>query len=284
MTNIILVDSSYTSFHRFFATIRWFSLAKKDEFKKYKDDSTYDWSTNEIFFEKYKKMYLESIEKVIGKTVFSNSKIVFCLDCPQSSIWRNAHKKDYKGGRADLSLKHDYKNVFKYTYNTLIPNLIKNNGNIFLIKKNNIEADDIIALCTKYIRFKHPNKKVYLVSGDQDFYQLGYPNLYFVDYKKKEHLQFTRTEAKKELQLKIIVGDCSDNHPSIFPKDLKIPNKRKKLIKEDKKELLKYLSEYPQAKKMYKLNKLLIDFKNIPKMYHKNIYKKIRSILNINTK
>ena len=29
--NVILVDSSYTSFYRFFATFRWFTMAKKEE-------------------------------------------------------------------------------------------------------------------------------------------------------------------------------------------------------------------------------------------------------------
>lgn len=279
MDNIILVDSSYTSFHRFFATMRWFSLAKKEEYKKYKDDKNYDWSTNEIFFEKYKKMYLESIIKLVTKKNFDNSIIIFCLDCKQDNIWRNKYKDDYKGGRQDLSLKYNFKKVFKKTYENYIPKLVKENGNIFLIKKNHIEADDIIALCTRYIRHKHPEKYIYLISGDQDFYQLGYDNLYFADYKKKDLLQFTKKEAKNQLYLKVINGDCSDNIPSIFPKELKIPNKRRKLIRESKKELVKYLKEYPQANKIYKLNKFLIDFKNIPKKYHSNIYKRIKFIL-----
>ena len=38
MNNIILVDSSYTSFHRFFATMRWFSLAKKEIYQEHKND------------------------------------------------------------------------------------------------------------------------------------------------------------------------------------------------------------------------------------------------------
>ena len=279
MTDVILVDSSYTTFYRFFATMRWFSLAKKEIYKEHKDDNKYDWSKNEIFFQKYKKMYLDSIIKLIGNKSYNNSKVIFCLDCPQSEIWRNEYKKDYKGGRADLTEKYNYKNVFKYTYNNLIPMLVKDNGNIYSIKKNHIEADDIIALCSKYIRFTHPDKKVYLISGDQDFYQLGYSNLFFADYKKKEHLQFNREEAKKQLLLKIINGDCSDNIPSIFPKDLKSSNKRRKLIRENKVELKKYLNEYPKVKKIYKLNKLLIDFKNIPKEYHKFVYIKIRKIL-----
>lgn len=280
MNNIILVDASYTSFHRFFATLRWFSFAKKDIYKEYKDNKDYDWSKNEIFFEKYKKMYLESIIKLVGKKVYNDSKVVFCMDCPQSKIWRNKYKKDYKGGRVDLSEKANFKPTFKYTYSKLIPSLVNNNNHIFSIKRSKIEGDDIIALCTKYIRIKHPKLNVYLVSGDQDFYQLGYPNLYFCDYKKKDHLNFTRKEAKEKLKEKIIMGDKSDNICNIFPKNIKIPKKRKELIKTNNIELKKYLKEFPEVNKIYKLNKILINFNNIPKEYHKKVYKKIKKILN----
>ena len=34
MKNIILVDTSYTNFHRFYATLRWYSFAHKDEYKE----------------------------------------------------------------------------------------------------------------------------------------------------------------------------------------------------------------------------------------------------------
>ena len=54
--NIILVDSSYTSFYRFFATKTWYSLAHKEEFKEIKDLKSYDWINNKIFIEKYEKM------------------------------------------------------------------------------------------------------------------------------------------------------------------------------------------------------------------------------------
>ena len=63
--NFILVDASYTSFYRFFATLRWMSMANKEIYKEYKDDCNYDWSQNKIFFEKYKKMYLESIKSLV---------------------------------------------------------------------------------------------------------------------------------------------------------------------------------------------------------------------------
>ena len=53
--NIILVDSSYTSFYRFFATKVWYGLAHKEEYKEIKEqgEQSYNWLTNEIFMEKY---------------------------------------------------------------------------------------------------------------------------------------------------------------------------------------------------------------------------------------
>ena len=62
--NIILVDSSYTSFYRFFATRTWYSMAHKEDFKELqkvvkdlgKDFANYNWIENEVFMEKYEKM------------------------------------------------------------------------------------------------------------------------------------------------------------------------------------------------------------------------------------
>ena len=56
---IILVDTSYTSFYRFFATVRWYSFSHPEEYTKVKLDNKYDWVTNQIFMEKYEKMYLD---------------------------------------------------------------------------------------------------------------------------------------------------------------------------------------------------------------------------------
>ena len=155
MENVILVDSSYTSFYRFFATLRWFSFANKDEYKEFKGDAKYDWSKNEVFIEKYKKMYLESIIKLVGKKVYNKSKVIFCLDTPKEQVWRSKLMDDYKGERADLSLKNNFKPTFQLTYNELIPNLIEQNPEkITSIRVPEIEADDVIALTVKYIRQK----------------------------------------------------------------------------------------------------------------------------------
>ena len=279
MSNIILIDSSYTSFHRFFATMRWFSLAHMDTYKKYKDDITYDWSQQPEFIEKYKKMYLESIINLISKNVYMDSIVIFCLDSPQVTLWRHEFSDCYKGNRIDMSKKTNFIPTFKYTYNTLIPGLVRNNSNFHMICIPKMEADDLIALSVRFIKYKRPSKYIYIVSGDNDFLQLGFDKLYFADYKKKDILTLTRQEAKEALRLKLINGDCSDNIPSIFPKSIKINNKRRKLIREDKKELIKYLSEYSEATSIYNNNKQLIDFKYIPKKLRQPIYKIIRKII-----
>lgn len=276
--NIILIDASYTSFHRFYATLRWYSFAHKDEYKQYKGDKDYDWTTNEIFIEKYEKMYLESIIKLIKNKVYKKSILIFCQDSPQQSIWRHEFIKCYKGKRVDHSEKINIKSVFKYTYETIIPKL-STESHIFKLMIPKMEGDDIIAVISKYIRRKLPNKIVYIVSGDKDFYQLGYPNLYFADYKKKELINFTRKEARQKLLEKILDGDCSDNIPSIF-KDFKISKAEKYNLKSNKKYLVSFLNktENKQLKDNYKLNRKIINFKYIPKKFQKKVLREIETI------
>jgi 5'-3' exonuclease len=278
MSNIILVDSSYTSFYRFFATLRWFSLAHKEIYSKYKEDPSFDWSLEPTFIDKYKKMYLESIIRLVSKSVYDDSILIFCLDSPSETLWRHELSDCYKGNRVDLSEKNNFIPTFKLTYNELIPSLVKDNKNIHMLRLPRMEADDIIALSVRYIRYKKPSKTIYLVSGDNDFLQLGYDNLYFADYKKKEVFQLSTDEAKNALHLKLINGDCSDNIPSIFPKDIKLGNKMKQLIRDNKTELYKYLDDNNSAKKIYMNNKKLISFKYIPKEYRQPVYSFIKKI------
>lgn len=267
---IILVDASYTSFYRFFATIRWFSFAYPEEFKELKNDTTYDWKTNKIFIEKYEKMYLDSIIKLVKKKTWNNSSVLFCMDSPKVDLWRTQLHCDYKKGRADLSLKHDFKPTFNYTYNTMIPKFIEKNSNIKSFRVEKMEADDLIAIICMELKNKFPNRSVYLVSGDEDFLQLGRPNLTFINYKTKKPFVLSEEEANKSLNDKFINGDVSDCIPSIFPKGKKI---RKKEILESNEKLNEYLELNPDAKKQYEFNKKMIDFKNIPKTYYNKVSK-----------
>jgi len=280
MLNLILVDASYTSFYRFFATLRWFSLNQPDFYKEKKDDTKYDWSENQIFMEKYEKMYLESVVKLVGKKEFSKSYVIFCLDSPKETIWRSKLVDGYKGDRCDLSLKNNFKPTFKITYEKIIPNLIKNNeGKIFSMKTEKLEADDIIAIISRNMEKTNKDTKIYLVSGDQDFLQLGRDNLFFINYKSKKPLLLTKDEAKEALKMKILNGDCSDNICSIFPKDKKIcPLKKKKEVISDELKLKEYLEENPDIKKKYELNQKLINFDFIPEKLAKTALNKFKEL------
>ena len=277
---LILVDTSYTSFYRFFATLRWFSMHDAESYKTYKNDSNYDWSTNKIFMEKYEKMYLKSIIDIIGKKIFDTSTIIFCMDSPKENIWRNELMKGYKADRCEQSIKTNFKPVFNETYTTIIPKIIKENKDrIHKIRIDKLEADDIIAVICKYYEKKNPEEKVYLISGDKDFLQLGRENLIFINYKSKKPFTLTLEEAKEQLKLKILNGDCSDSILTIFPKDRKILSlkKRKELIENEDK-LKEYLDENPEIKEKYKINCHMIDFNFIPKELQKEILKEIKNI------
>lgn len=267
---IILVDSSYTSFYRFFATIRWYSFAFADEFKQYKEDPKYDWKSNKIFIEKYEKMYLDSIIKLVKKKVFDNSEIIFCLDSPKDQLWRTQLQCDYKGDRVDLSLKHNFKPTFEYTYTTMIPSFVNQYSNIKSLRVEKLEADDLIAIITMYLKEKNPDRPVYLVSGDDDFLQLGRNNLTFINYKVKKPFVLSEDEAKDALNNKVILGDPSDCIPSIFPKGKRI---KKKEIMESEVKLNEYLNSNPEAKSQYEFNLKMIDFNNIPKIYYNKVVK-----------
>lgn len=261
---IILVDTSYTSFYRFFATLRWYSFSNVDEFAKIKLDKNYDWTQNKIFMEKYEKMYLESIIKLVKKKIFNNSIVIFCMDSPKEKLWRTQLHCDYKGDRADLSLKHNFKPVFAYTYSTMIPKFINGNSNIYKLRVEKMEADDLIAIISMHLEEKNPSRPTYLVSGDGDFLQLGRDNLTFINYKIKKPMVLNKDQAKEALKEKIIMGDASDCIPGIFQKGKKI--NKKEIIQSDEK-LQEYLSANPNAKTQYELNKKIIDFTNIPKSY-----------------
>lgn len=283
--NLVLVDASYNSFYRFFATMRWYSLAHKDEFKKYKDDPEYDWNTNEIFREKYEKMYFESIEKLLKKDIDENTKMIFCQDASQSTLWRHklikSEKKEdqYKGERPDLEAKYNFKTIFKTTYNKIIPKT-KKFYQTFQLKFPETEADDIIATICMYLKDKQPNQNIIIVSGDDDFTQLGREKVSILNFRKKKLIKFKDDEPKEKLRLKIINGDKSDNIPSIFPKSRKeVPLKVRKLVKESEKEMNKFLKDNCEINKRFKLNQKLIDFNFIPKKIQKPIVSQFKKLI-----
>ncbi len=265
MDNLILIDTSYVSFYRFYAIIKWLSMAHGKEYKDHINNPNYNWLDDKLFLEKYEKMYFESIKKILGKQIFSNSQIIFCMDTPRENIWRTQISTNYKSDRIDLSKKNNFKPIFKYTYSHIIPNILKHK-NIKLLKIDELEADDLIGIIIKYYEENDINKKIYLISGDNDFLQLGRPNLFFVNFKnKKKFIELNQEEAKLLLHKKILLGDKSDCISSIFPPKFSL--QKKKEITNSIENFNVWLEKNKEYKMKYDINTKLIDFNYIPEKF-----------------
>jgi 5'-3' exonuclease len=258
--SLILIDTSYTIFYRFYATIRWFSFTNPDEYALIKNNPNYEWDKNKIFIEKYEKMFLSSILKLILLKTFNKSKIIFCLDSPRTTLWRNELNCHYKSNRNN---KYNFDGIFNYTLNYIIPNILNKHSNCMILKINNIEADDIIAGICMFYNSYDKTTEIYIISGDEDFLQLGRDNIIFINYKNKKKIILTECESKLLLLKKTLFGDKSDCIKSIIIKKSKI--KKNDLLND--KILHDYLEKYPEAKQKYQSNSLLIDFNNIPQKY-----------------
>jgi len=163
----------------------------------------------------------------------------------------------------------------------MIPNFISTNSSIYSLRIEKMEADDLIAIISMHMGVKDSTHPVYLVSGDEDFLQLGRDNLTFINYKIKKPFVLTEEQAVYELRKKFIMGDSSDCIPSIFPKGIRA--KKKEILESDEK-LEEYLKSNPEAKKQFDFNRKMIDFKNIPKIYSNKVIKNFDQLFNINKK
>jgi 5'-3' exonuclease len=146
------------------------------------------------------------------------------------------------------------------------------------LKHPHLEADDCIALSVKYLLQKYDTScQIYIITSDKDYLQLSADNvhLYNLSYKNIAASKSSTGNPETDLQIKIIMGDSSDNIPSIFPKCG--PKTAQKCI-DDPVFFLKKMSENPEIyQKQYELNQLLVDFNKIPDYLQSEFYEFIKN-------
>lgn len=262
MDNIILLDGSYYVFYRFFATLRWWTLANGQ-------DTLGVPYENEVFVEKFKSMFVTKLQEIPKKIKKPNSKIIAFKDCPRHLIWRQKYFDQYKANRcvdqvAVSDSEYDSDEViidpgpfFKIVYKEKL----FNRANVDLISACNLEADDCIAITTKYIKMTNPEKNIIIISSDNDFLQLLNENVFLYNLKYKQIGQAV-TDPKLELFVKCVCGDKSDNIKSVFARC-----GRKKAIQMYYNPDLqhKMFTNNQGSYEKYIANKNLIDFNKIPK-------------------
>lgn len=208
--NVLLIDTSYYVFHRYNATLKWFSFQKENENIDY---STLD--TNPAFIDAFKKHFDKDMAKLVKKWKVS-SNIVFCLDCPRTEIWRNDIYANYKGGRV---LSNTFNcGIFSIFYSMLAEKQHK------LLSCNSLEADDIVYLLTKHI-VNNYTMNIIIITNDNDYLQiLAFndptlePRIHIHNMMNKNSDISKRSKGNVDLLYKICLGDASDNIPPICPR------------------------------------------------------------------
>jgi 5'-3' exonuclease len=210
---------------------------------------------NDIFMDKYAKMFEKTIVDLVTKTYKVQwNNVFFAKDCPREEIWRHSHTDEYKGTRVAHS-SFDA-GIFTYTFGMLLPRLIEKYG-FRILQSESLEADDVIALTVKYIV---PHEKTcIIITNDNDYVQLcDNPNISVINLQNKNVFERTSCASSQEyLQVKIIQGDKSDNIPSIGPG---IGPKTALKLAKTPDELEKYFKKHPDAVQRYNVNRRLIDF------------------------
>lgn len=255
--NYILIDGSYYCFYRYYSLITWWKNAHKDELL----ESPFE---NEIFLDKFKKLYVENIFKLSKKLNISKNepvKILIAKDCPRMDIWRMQIYNEYKATRKSHDAE-DIPHFFETAYRELIPPEVQ------VLSHPHLEADDCIALYVKHLRSIDSQSNIFIVASDTDYLQLAYDaNVNTNNNLKIYNLAFKNLEEQKSakncnLFSKILMGDTSDNIKGIIKKcGIKTAQKY-----DTNPELFaQLLASSDEIRNNYELNRTLMDFNCVPR-------------------
>ena len=264
--NIVLIDSSYYVFHRYFATYRWFSFQNIDV-------SVEDIVNNNVFITAFYKHINNDIKKICKKWNTNKDNIVFCVDCQRTEIWRNDIYNTYKATRTQ---KTNFNKKIFSIFNEYINSL-----NFQYISQDRLEGDDVIYLSQKMIKshidvLKCNDINIIIITNDNDFLQLVDKQVHIYNMQFKELMKRGYNDPKIDLLFKAIYGDKSDNIPKIGSGITKEKALMLSNMQDDERET--YIKENGYQDK-YILNMMLISFENIPKEYTEIFNKNVKMII-----
>ena len=276
----VIIDLSYFIFYRYYAIHTWWKKARSD----IPIDEPIE---NEEFVNTFKRTFISKIKEIPKKLNFEKNeqyKILVAKDCPRKNIWRHdlidpqseeniqtKETSEYKGTRNYDNFKGGP--FFNLVYNS---DILNEAGINTILYQNRLEADDCAALYIKKIMELDSTSELFIIANDHDYMQIVDNTnvfLYNLAYKNLgKHPKFYK-EKGKNLFMKIILGDKSDNIKPLFDKcGVKTAEKYFNDI-----ELFKSKLEKNEGfLKKYNYNKQMIDFNEIPEKFREKFY-------NINT-
>lgn len=250
---VVLIDSSYYVFYRYFATMRWFTFQKKE----------FDVETiadNQEFIDSFIKHFESDLKKICKKWKTDVKNIIFCTDCQRCKIWRNDIFKEYKGSR-----------IQNVNFNGKIFNIFNDYLDQHKIKKiwgDRLEADDVIYLIQNKLK-KTTKAGIVIITNDNDYLQLADTGISIINMQYKDITLRGTKDPMVDLYNKAIYGDKSDNIPKIASFITK--EKALQLASLNSKDLKEWLIENNLLDK-FNFNINLISFEKIPTEYVKKFY------------
>jgi 5'-3' exonuclease len=266
----IFIDGSYFCFYRYHSLLTWWKNA-------YPEIILDDPFLNEQFVAKFRKTFVDHVQnlrKNLGIPKDVKPTIIVGRDCKRENIWRNELFPKYKATRANG--KEDgfmggpfFKMV--YAENLFIDGTI--------LSHPKLEADDCIALSVKHVLQKYSCCDVYIITSDKDYLQLAEPrvNIYNLGFKKITDQKSSTGSAECDLFCKIVMGDISDNIPSVFPK---CGPKTALKYYDNKAEFQKRLMLDDAFISQYNINKKIVDFDEIPVELKNELFANNATVIN----
>jgi len=208
---------------------------------------------DDLEFNYWKHLFINNIFHSIRQ--FEPTKVIFAFDTKK--LWRKEIYSGYKEGRKEARDKStiDFASFWKML-DVFIPEMKKAFSNIYNLCIDECEADDIIAILS--LKQFNKSEHITIISTDKDFIQL-LSNKNISLYNPIKKMMVKSINPIKDLQIKCLMGDKSDNIPSV--KRGTGPKKALKIINEG---LDNYLISCKDIKEIYERNKLIIDFSLIP--------------------
>jgi 5'-3' exonuclease len=246
---IILIDTSYFTFYRYYALINWWRLAKSEEPLTIPIDTP-------DFVEKFKKTFIDKIMEIPKKLKIKNYKLIAATDCHRKDIWRNSLYSNYKANRT-----YEEDDFLGGPFFQLGLDILKE-LKIKTLHHPKLEADDCIAIITKKILATDNETNVLIIANDMDYLQLADPRVRLMNLKYKILTDNSKWSGnpKQDLFCKIVMGDKSDNIPSIFNKCGPVTAKKYY----DNTQLFEDKLKKENAQDKLERNRKLVDFNEIP--------------------
>lgn len=259
MNTVLILDLSYYTFYRFFATKQWYQRAHPEDVF----DSHYDWSKNQLFWDKFQKLYKQNIDSMI-KTL-RPQQIILARDSPRSTLWRNAFYSHYKANR-EVTATANIKEIFQRCYAEIIPSLLLY-PHTHAIRIPQCEADDVIYLSVRFFNAQeHKPTSIFIISSDHDLCQLvePNPNVRLLDAKQDDWTHKAKPTHLENVFSKCILGDPSDYIPKSIAK---VGEQTAKKMCADPSLLLYRFQQSPEEFDLFCRNKCLVDFVHIPEPF-----------------